>query len=96
MGSETLSALAEEYGIRDHVDFVSGPGGLPQLNLVHACGQVRIALQIFNSVVVAIFAVALCLFFSATSGYGFAKYRFKGNAVLFMVDPVRSPHFSQG
>lgn len=45
MGSETLSALAEEYGIRDHVDFVSGPGGLPQLNLVHACGQVRIALQ---------------------------------------------------
>ncbi len=40
---------------------------------------------IFNSVIVAVFALLLCLFFSATSGYGFAKYRFKGNKLLFTV-----------
>jgi multiple sugar transport system permease protein len=38
---------------------------------------------IVNSFIVTIAAVLLCLFFSATSGYGFAKYRFKGNGVLF-------------
>jgi ABC-type glycerol-3-phosphate transport system permease component len=40
---------------------------------------------ILNSFIVTIFAVLLCLFFSATSGYGFAKYRFKGNNFLFTV-----------
>ena len=40
---------------------------------------------IFNSFLTTIAAVLLCLFFSATSGYGFAKYRFRGNGVLFMV-----------
>jgi ABC-type glycerol-3-phosphate transport system permease component len=38
---------------------------------------------ILNSFIVTIFAVLLCLFFSATSGYGFAKYRFKGNNLFF-------------
>jgi multiple sugar transport system permease protein len=40
---------------------------------------------ILNSFVVTLFAVLLCLFFSATSGYGFAKYRFRGNNLLFMI-----------
>ena len=40
---------------------------------------------ILNSTIVTIAAVFLCLFFSATAGYGFAKYRFKGNNLLFMV-----------
>lgn len=40
---------------------------------------------IFNSFVVAVFSVMLCLFFSATAGYGFAKYKFKGNNVLFTI-----------
>jgi multiple sugar transport system permease protein len=40
---------------------------------------------ILNSFIVSIFAVLLCLFFSATSGYGFAKYKFKGNNALFTV-----------
>jgi len=40
---------------------------------------------ILNSFIVTILAVVLCLFFSATSGYGFAKYRFKGNNLLFTV-----------
>ena len=40
---------------------------------------------ILNSFIVTIFAVLLCLFFSATAGYGFAKYRFKGNGVLFTI-----------
>ena len=40
---------------------------------------------ILNSFIVSIFAVLLCLFFSATSGFGFAKYKFKGNNVLFTV-----------
>ncbi len=40
---------------------------------------------ILNSVIVSIFAVLLCLFFSATSGYGFAKYKFKGNNLLFTI-----------
>jgi ABC-type glycerol-3-phosphate transport system permease component len=40
---------------------------------------------ILNSFIVTILAVLLCLFFSATSGYGFAKYRFKGNGLLFML-----------
>jgi multiple sugar transport system permease protein len=38
---------------------------------------------ILNSVIVTVAAVLLCLFFSSTAGYGFAKYRFRGNAVLF-------------
>jgi ABC-type glycerol-3-phosphate transport system permease component len=38
---------------------------------------------ILNSVIVTTLAVLLCLFFSATAGYGFAKYRFKGNNALF-------------
>ncbi len=40
---------------------------------------------ILNSVIVTTLAVLLCLFLSATAGYGFAKYRFPGNAVLFMI-----------
>ncbi len=40
---------------------------------------------ILNSVIVTTLAVLLCLFLSATAGYGFAKYRFKGNALLFTV-----------
>jgi ABC-type glycerol-3-phosphate transport system permease component len=40
---------------------------------------------IFNSFVTTIFAVLLCLFFSATSGYGFAKYKFRGNNILFLL-----------
>jgi ABC-type glycerol-3-phosphate transport system permease component len=38
---------------------------------------------ILNSFFVTGAAVLLCLFFSATAGYGFAKYRFKGNNLLF-------------
>ncbi len=38
---------------------------------------------ILNSFLVTGAAVLLCLFFSATAGYGFAKYRFKGNNLLF-------------
>lgn len=38
-----------------------------------------------NSTVVVVFAVAMCIFLSSTAGYGFAKYRFKGNALLFGV-----------
>jgi multiple sugar transport system permease protein len=38
---------------------------------------------IVNSFIVTTAAVVLCLFFSATAGYGFAKYHFKGRTVLF-------------
>ncbi|NCB02593.1 MAG: carbohydrate ABC transporter permease [Spirochaetia bacterium] len=38
-----------------------------------------------NSFIVVIFAVAICVFLSATAGYGFAKYNFKGNGLLFAV-----------
>jgi len=40
---------------------------------------------ILNSVIVTTLAVILCLFLSATAGYGFAKFKFKGNAVLFTI-----------
>ena len=40
---------------------------------------------ILNSVIVTALAVLLCLFLSATAGYGFAKYRFRGNTLLFTV-----------
>jgi ABC-type glycerol-3-phosphate transport system permease component len=36
-----------------------------------------------NSIIVAIFAVLLTVVLSTTSGYGFAKYKFKGNHILF-------------
>lgn len=39
----------------------------------------------FNSVFVTTFAVLLCVFLSATAGYGFAKYKFKGNNLLFTI-----------
>ena len=40
---------------------------------------------ILNSLIVTTVAVVFCLFLSATAGYGFAKYKFKGNGVLFMI-----------
>ena len=40
---------------------------------------------ILNSVIVTTLAVLLCLFLSATAGYGFAKFKFKGNSVLFTI-----------
>ncbi|MGA2977593.1 MAG: carbohydrate ABC transporter permease [Spirochaetia bacterium] len=40
---------------------------------------------ILNSIIVTTLAVLLCLFLSATAGYGFAKYRFKGNDILFTI-----------
>lgn len=40
---------------------------------------------ILNSFIVTSLAVVFCLFLSATAGYGFAKYKFKGNGVLFMI-----------
>jgi multiple sugar transport system permease protein len=40
---------------------------------------------IINSLVVTVLAVLLCLFLSATAGYGFAKYKFRGNNALFTV-----------
>ncbi|MFZ4615153.1 MAG: carbohydrate ABC transporter permease [Rectinemataceae bacterium] len=40
---------------------------------------------ILNSLVVTTIAVLFCLFLAATAGYGFAKYRFKGNNVLFTI-----------
>jgi len=40
---------------------------------------------ILNSVIVTVCAVLLCLVLSATAGYGFAKYRFRGNNLLFTV-----------
>lgn len=39
----------------------------------------------FNSVFVTMFAVLLAVFLSVTSGYGFAKYKFKGNNLLFTI-----------
>jgi ABC-type glycerol-3-phosphate transport system permease component len=38
---------------------------------------------ILNSLIVTIVAVLFCLFLSATAGYGFAKFKFKGNALFF-------------
>jgi multiple sugar transport system permease protein len=40
---------------------------------------------ILNSVVVTTLAVLLCLFLSATAGYGFAKYKFRGAGALFTI-----------
>lgn len=40
---------------------------------------------ILNSFIVTTLAVLLCLFLSSTAGYGFAKYRFRGNGVLFTI-----------
>jgi multiple sugar transport system permease protein len=40
---------------------------------------------ILNSFIVTTLAVIFCLFLSATAGYGFAKYRFKGRGILFMI-----------
>lgn len=38
-----------------------------------------------NSIIVSVFAVVICLFLSSTAGYGFAKYRFRGNGILFTI-----------
>jgi ABC-type glycerol-3-phosphate transport system permease component len=40
---------------------------------------------ILNSVITTTFAVGFCLFLSATAGYGFAKYRFRGNGIFFTI-----------
>lgn len=38
-----------------------------------------------NSLLVAVIVTLAVLFFSSLAGYGFAKYRFRGNQVLFMI-----------
>jgi len=38
-----------------------------------------------NSSIVAIFAVSIAVILSTTAGYGFAKYKFKGNNFLFLL-----------
>ena len=38
-----------------------------------------------NSFIVLFFSLVLCIIFSTTCGYGFAKYRFIGNNALFLV-----------
>ncbi|WP_082220422.1 carbohydrate ABC transporter permease [Domibacillus robiginosus] len=38
---------------------------------------------VFNSLFITIVSTVLGLYFSALSGYGFSKYRFKGNSFLF-------------
>ncbi|WP_422479059.1 carbohydrate ABC transporter permease [Pleomorphochaeta sp. DL1XJH-081] len=43
------------------------------------------ALYFINSFIVVIFAVGICIILSATAGYGFAKYKFRGNGILFAV-----------
>jgi len=55
------------------------------LNVFTAFPDFNFPRYILNSIITTVFAVLLCLFFSATSGYGFAKYRFRGNGILFMV-----------
>jgi ABC-type glycerol-3-phosphate transport system permease component len=40
---------------------------------------------ILNSLIVTICAVGLCILLSSAAGYGFAKYRFKGNALMFTI-----------
>ena len=46
-------------------------------------GDYDFARYFANSIIVVIFAVLLCIFLSTTAGYGFAKYKFKGNSLLF-------------
>ena len=46
-------------------------------------GDYDFARYFLNSFIVVIFAVLLCIFLSTTAGYGFAKYKFKGNSLLF-------------
>ncbi|HEX2621036.1 MAG TPA: carbohydrate ABC transporter permease [Phototrophicaceae bacterium] len=38
-----------------------------------------------NSLVIAVIATLTVLFFTSLAGFGFAKYRFKGNRVLFII-----------
>lgn len=38
-----------------------------------------------NSFIVVVFATLICVFLSTTAGYGFAKYKFRGNNFLFLV-----------
>jgi ABC-type glycerol-3-phosphate transport system permease component len=39
----------------------------------------------YNSTVVTVFAVLLCIVLSTTAGYGFAKFRFRGREALFLL-----------
>lgn len=55
-----------------------GPG-----NYVHAFEIEPVARFLLNTTVVAVLDVSFTIFFSALAGYGFAKYRFTGNRILF-------------
>jgi len=55
------------------------------LNVFTAFPDFHFLRFILNSVIVTVSAVLLCLVLSATAGYGFAKFRFRGNSLLFMV-----------
>jgi ABC-type glycerol-3-phosphate transport system permease component len=53
------------------------------LNVFTAFPDFNFPRFILNSFIVTAAAVVLCLALSATAGYGFAKYRFRGNNFLF-------------
>ena len=54
-------------------------------NYVRAFEMEPVARFLLNTTIVAVLDVSFTVFFSAVAGFGFAKYRFPGNRILFYV-----------
>ncbi|MQA01987.1 MAG: ABC transporter permease subunit [Streptosporangiales bacterium] len=54
-------------------------------NFTDAWGKLPWAAFYFNSIAIAVFAVAITVFINLMAGYAFAKYRFRGRDIIFFL-----------
>ena len=75
--------------LKSQNEFFADPWGWPLHidleNYSYAWGQAHIPLFMLNSTIVAGVTALLTLVLSATAGYAFARFRFRGGHVLFML-----------
>lgn len=85
VGYPVLWMLLQSF--KSKFELYSNVWGLPQQlfldNYVQAWRIARMGTYIFNSLIVSISTVALVLVVASLAGYAFAKFRFRGGAVLF-------------
>ncbi|MFP4697940.1 MAG: carbohydrate ABC transporter permease [Eubacteriales bacterium] len=74
-----------------HQDIASGINWLPGKQLINNFDkvwnhdQINIARGFRNSLIISISTTALAAYFGGLCAYGFSKYKFKGNSILFWV-----------
>ncbi|WP_035711848.1 carbohydrate ABC transporter permease [Salibacterium aidingense] len=74
---------------KDNSEIFSSPFGLPSSfdfsNYIFALTNVNMGLYLWNSTVVTVATVLLCLAFGATISYALARFEFRGNMLVYIL-----------